>query len=213
VAYTDPKINDAQEPFRSALAGLLAEAEGRIRIGNAWRSTARQAYLYDRWIRRVPGQAKAARPGTSNHEYGLAADLEGDLRLAAQLAPKYGLHFPVTGENWHIEKRGANRHTKPAPWSPGAPPPPAGWTPPPFPGTIRKGSPTERVAVWRVVLGALGYKGFKVGFYPWSGVLTLATKRFQRHHGLKADGVVGPKTWAKAIEVLRSKRIKAGLPV
>jgi len=205
VPYTDPKINDAQEPFRSALAGLLAEAGGRVRIGNAWRSTARQAYLYDRWIRRVPGQAKAAKPGTSNHEWGLAADLEGDLALAARLAPKHGLHFPVTGEDWHIEKIGVNRRTHPRPWSPGSDTP-AAWTPPPFPGTIRKGSSAERVAVWRMVLGDLGYKGFKVGVHPWSGVLGFATKRFQRRHNLVVDGIVGPKTWAVAMRLLAERK-------
>jgi len=85
---------------------------------------------------------------------------------------------------------------------------PATWSPPPFPGTITTTSSKERVAQWRVVLGDLGYRGFKVGVYPWSGVLGLATKRFQRRHGLVADGIVGPKTWAKAIEILRAKRGK-----
>ena len=76
------------------------------------------------------------------------------------------------------------------------------WTPLPFPGTITKTSSKERVAVWRMVLGDLGYRGFKVGLYPWSGVLSLATKRLQRRHGLVADGIVGPKTWAVAMLLL-----------
>lgn len=205
--YVDPKINDAQEPFRSALAGLLAEAGGRVRIGNAWRSTERQAVLYDRWIRRVPGQAQAAKPGTSNHEWGLAADLQGDLPLAHRLAAKYGLHWPVPGENWHIEKIGVNRRTNPAPWSPGADKP-TGWQPPPFPGTIKAGSDPRRVAAWRMLLSAAGYRGFKVGVYPWSMTLGYATKRFQKNHGLTRDGIVGPKTWAKACAVVAAKKAK-----
>lgn len=208
MTYTDPKIDQAQEPFRSALAGLLAEAGGRVRIGNAWRSPAAQLRLWLRWIARVPGQAKAAKPGTSNHEWGLAADIEGDKPLAHRLAPKYGLHFPVTGEDWHIEKIGVNRHTHPRPWSPGTDTP-AAWTPPPFPGTIRKGSSAERVAVWRMVLGDLGYRGFKVGLFPWSMTLGAATRRFQRRHGLKPDGVVGPKTWAVAMLLLKKLKAKA----
>jgi len=80
------------------------------------------------------------------------------------------------------------------------------WSPPPFPGTIRPGSSPERVAQWRVVLGALRYKGFKVGVYPWSMTLGAATRRFQRRHGLTPDGIVGPKTWAKAVARLAQIR-------
>ncbi len=80
------------------------------------------------------------------------------------------------------------------------------WSPPPFPGTIRKGSSPERVAQWRMLLAACGYRGFRVGVYGWSMTLGAATRRFQRNHGLKVDGIAGPATWAKACEVLTKKR-------
>ena len=37
---------------------------------------------------------------------GLAADLQGDLRLAARLAPRHGLTFPMSHEPWHVERAG-----------------------------------------------------------------------------------------------------------
>jgi len=89
-----------------------------------------------------------------------------------------------------------------------APVKPSGWQPPPFPGTITSTSPAQRVAAWRMVLAAAGYRGFKVGMFPWSMTLGAATRRFQRNHGLVVDGIVGPKTWAVACQVLRKKRAK-----
>lgn len=89
------------------------------------------------------------------------------------------------------------------------------WQPPAFPGTIRPGETNSRVQQWAVVLSAVGYKGFIVtgpsGRVYGTGKV-LATKRFQRRHGLAVDGIVGPKTWAKAVERLIAKRRAAGKP-
>ena len=91
------------EPFASRLAALIAASNGTIGIGSGRRSTAQQAQLYYNYIHGIGGQARAAPPGRSKHERGLAADLVGNKSLAHRLAPIYGLRFPVRGEDWHIE--------------------------------------------------------------------------------------------------------------
>ena len=83
--------------FANALRGLLSEAQGRITLTDGYRTRAQQEDVY----RRKPNLA--APPGHSLHEYGLAADLGGDTGLAHRLGPKYGIHFPVKGEDWHAQ--------------------------------------------------------------------------------------------------------------
>jgi len=84
-----------------SMATEYKEEEGKpLPINSAYRSTAKQAELY----RKYPG--KAARPGTSMHEKGLAIDINttnvNELKSTG-LLQKYGFHTPVKGETWHIE--------------------------------------------------------------------------------------------------------------
>lgn len=92
-------------------AGLNAEFLKRLRafsaavgmpyhVGSGHRSLEEQAVLYDRWMRKVPGQAQAAKPGSSNHNYGLASD---GPRWGRYNPEKFGLHYPMNHEPWHIE--------------------------------------------------------------------------------------------------------------
>lgn len=91
--------------FGDKLRALIAASHGRITITSGKRSNAQQAVLY----KQKPGLA--APPGKSNHEYGLAADLGGDLAFAHKMAASFGLFFPMGHEPWHIEAIGINRHT------------------------------------------------------------------------------------------------------
>lgn len=98
---------DGMNPgFASRLRALIAAVEargGKLTIGNGRRTNAEQAALY----KQKPNLA--APPGKSNHERGTAADMEGSLQLAHQLAPQFGLFFPMSYEPWHIEPAGGGK--------------------------------------------------------------------------------------------------------
>lgn len=79
-----------------------------VTIGSGYRSFEEQERLYNNWRNGVPGQARAAPPGRSNHNHGTAADLRYASDEAREwvhsVARDLGLHFPVRGENWHVER-------------------------------------------------------------------------------------------------------------
>lgn len=91
--------------FQQAVNSLLAACSGSS-IGSGSRTTEEQAALYaskGAWSPTNPG---AAAPGTSNHEVGVgsgAADLSGDIDCMHANASRFGLHFPIANEPWHVE--------------------------------------------------------------------------------------------------------------
>lgn len=76
-----------------------------VGITSADRDTAKQAALYADF--KANGGAPVARPGHSQHNKGNALDLsyedDNARKWAQQNAKNYGLHFPVAGEDWHVE--------------------------------------------------------------------------------------------------------------
>ncbi len=104
------QVKGLNRDFNTALQRLIRDSGGKIKVGSGYRSIAQQAVLYDRYKRGVKGQAPAAKPGSSNHNFGLAADLvyQGGMhgptgKWARANARKYGLVFPMSYEPWHIE--------------------------------------------------------------------------------------------------------------
>ena len=95
---------DLEEPLAGRLERLLARFGGRVLILSGRRTYAEQQALWDR----NPDPALTARPGTSNHERGRAADLRivdpsvtwREVHLAGGT---FGLHWPVPREDWHVE--------------------------------------------------------------------------------------------------------------
>jgi len=103
-----------QPVHRSRFARLLrrlnrcAELDRRIwNVNSGYRSTKEQAVLYDRYLHH--GGNLAARPGSSNHERGTAADVGvageavGASTNRRRLLKDHGLCLPVPGEKWHVE--------------------------------------------------------------------------------------------------------------
>lgn len=114
---------DFRHRFALAVTAIRAELGISVSIVSAFRSRAQQQYLYDGWLRRLPGFNLAAPPGNSNHERGLAIDIAPNSTPAMRdVFARYGLHFPVKGEPWHVEPRSARGLSMPP--LPGPPPVP-----------------------------------------------------------------------------------------
>lgn len=116
---------DGLDPaMKERLAGLAYEYHERtgdkIQVNSAYRSREKQAELYARL-----GPGRAAPPGRSRHESGLAVDINStDAERAIQLGlmDKYGFTRPVPGETWHVEpKESAGRGAPDNPYEPGKP--------------------------------------------------------------------------------------------
>ena len=61
--------------------------------------------------------------------------------------------------------------------------------------TIKKGSTGKAVKVWQLIIGVSTDGDF-------GSATESATKKFQKAHGLTADGIVGNKTWKAGLESL-----------
>lgn len=88
-----------------------AQAAGReVRLNSGFRTWAEQKHLHDGFTRGLPGFNLASRPGNSNHQSGIAFDLdvkpgEGNLNYAwlKANATQFGFIRTVKSEPWHWE--------------------------------------------------------------------------------------------------------------
>lgn len=96
--------------FWSRLEQMIRDSGGRMYVVSGYRSVEEQTALWNDALSKY-GSADAARqwvapPGKSNHNHGWAVDLgytDGGLEWAHSNAYRYGLHFPMEWEPWHIE--------------------------------------------------------------------------------------------------------------
>ena len=105
---------DGVHPSLRRLFLGMAEEYGKLTgksltLNQGFRSYAEQARLY----KESKGSGKAARPGTSLHEFGLALDVQStDLEALEKmgLLRKYGFTRPLGSETWHIESAGIHNN-------------------------------------------------------------------------------------------------------
>jgi LAS superfamily LD-carboxypeptidase LdcB len=117
--------------LENMLAAAPPEVAAQIKIVSGFRSTEKQAQLYNKRVKEFVnqgyGEAHAkelarkwvAPPGRSMHNHGEAVDLaSGDMHKFGKSAAgkwvhanaeKYGLYFPMGHEPWHIEMVGGRR--------------------------------------------------------------------------------------------------------
>lgn len=115
-------VSDLNPEFQTRLANMIADAPASMRdklgVLSGYRSVSYQAGLFKDAVKKYGSVAEArkwvAPPGHSQHGNGLAADLayNGDSLSKAPKdvvdwvhanAKNYGLTFPLSNENWHIE--------------------------------------------------------------------------------------------------------------
>ena len=104
--------------FMIIFYGMVGEGVQRgiikgVQINSAYRSIEKQRELYNNFLKN--GKPLAARPGSSNHNFGIALDInsaQANALNAAGLLSKYGFHRPIKSEAWHLEstyfKKGKN---------------------------------------------------------------------------------------------------------
>lgn len=103
------KIYNLDPNVRELFTGMAKEYNAltgkNIPLNEAFRSFEDQAELY----RKMPG--KAAKPGNSTHEFGLAVDINSQTTQELDkmgLLRKYGFTTSVGGEKWHLEPIGVS---------------------------------------------------------------------------------------------------------
>lgn len=184
----------------ASYARMIAAGMPTGGVASAGRTFKEQVALWDAY--RAGHGNLAARPGTSLHESGIALDVTrgtdaqkwmtygaDPLKVVAGEATRaesYGWTRTVPSEAWHFSyDPKADRHAPSLP-----------------PLTLRKGSIGSDVRRLQTALRLAGIRGDLLGrvLLPVDGIYggqtVRAVKRWQSKHGLIADGICGPATWA-----------------
>jgi hypothetical protein len=106
------QISSEVAEFYLALVAASAKDGVLLPLKSGFRTYAKQEYLYNGYVKKLPGFNLAAKPGFSNHEDGYAYDFaiagyEGNPRYdwLKRNAPRFGFVRTVNKEPWHWEYR------------------------------------------------------------------------------------------------------------
>jgi hypothetical protein len=106
-----PDVQDLNPQFLGNINGLLEavkKAGGNPSISSGFRTKEQQANIPKN------NPYPVAKPGTSLHEKGIAADIVGDdntMRLLHQMAPQFGLAFPFANDPIHVQPADVSKAT------------------------------------------------------------------------------------------------------
>lgn len=110
-AASDANMDGLQPHVRSNFEAMVAEYKQRggkfpVSVNRAFASYEQQAALFKKY-----GPGRAARPGRSAHNFGVAIDIDSPAanEMAKMgLLDKYGFDRPVKGEPWHLQVKGVS---------------------------------------------------------------------------------------------------------
>lgn len=181
---------DAAEAFMA----MNAESEARFGVTlralgsmSAYRTLPQQEWLWDH-VAHAHDPNWVARPGTSNHGWGLAIDLATHQmrEIVDEIGGKYGFAKRWSDaqlEWWHIKWREGEYEAVKNP--------PYGFK------VLRRGQTSPRVIKLKKLLYDKGLRKFGSRYNPFFNKSTEdAVKRFQERKFGFSDGIVGPRTWA-----------------
>ena len=103
-------------PAALSFKRMLLDGMPKEGLKSAGRTYEQQQYLYNGWIRRLPGFNLAAKPGTSLHEKGNAIDAERGSPMQTWLAKGGSLYKVNSGENLRAHEYGFYRTVPSEPW-------------------------------------------------------------------------------------------------
>lgn len=103
-------------PAALSFKRMLLDGMPKEGLKSAGRTFEQQQYLYNGWIRRLPGFNLAAKPGTSLHEKGNAIDAERGSPMQTWLAKGGSLYKVNSGENLRAHEYGFYRTVPTEAW-------------------------------------------------------------------------------------------------